>query len=549
MKKLSYKDENGNKQPIGIFNVTPVVVSQETGQSETEVMSQKAVTDELEKMQEDTSERISEINDKIDNIVDNDTIYDDTEIKRRLTELENRPDNDTIYDDTELRNRIDDLENKPDNDIEIKERLDTIEDILFDEPAGDVGDAVLVNNDTLEKIAVKIDELEQYKDGYTPIGVIVIPASHDVYGTGEAGVMALLSASLTTPDEGQTSNVKIKWGQYSVDTELPNLGMFAHLGFMNGAIRDNVVGTVSQGYIPIMKDRMFKGKECPTDPGTWYYNTTSSTHGYIPSPYLIDGSRNPLYYKTDSPSSTKNALSDFNGKSNTELLISLATAQEDWKTAESIDDQNGGGYSPAACACWRFHTIGTSQGDWYFPAFGELGYIAVRYDMINTTLSEISRIFGVPVCQLGTDYFWSSSQSSSTSARRVAFGSGLMDGLAKSSSFYVCPFTRLKFISSPPRPKNRLDDTIERVDNIEETYAKKSDLTEAGVKVTEDDFQVQEMVIDESDISIDIYTKQQIDEKFDSMLKTWIGTYAEYEAIEEKDDNTYYFIIDEQNEI
>lgn len=49
MKRLSYKDKEGNKQPIGVFNVTPVAVSQETGDSKTEVMSQAAVTEELEK--------------------------------------------------------------------------------------------------------------------------------------------------------------------------------------------------------------------------------------------------------------------------------------------------------------------------------------------------------------------------------------------------------------------------------------------------------------------------------------------------------------------
>lgn len=47
---------------------------------------------------------------------DKDTLYDDTELKNRIQELENKPDNDTVYDDTELTNRVEALENKVDND-------------------------------------------------------------------------------------------------------------------------------------------------------------------------------------------------------------------------------------------------------------------------------------------------------------------------------------------------------------------------------------------------------------------------------------------------
>ena len=72
---------------------------------------------------------------------DKDTIYDDTDVKRRLTDLENKPDNDKqtlalngrnlsisngnsvelpagdiAYDDTALKKRVADLEAKPDND-------------------------------------------------------------------------------------------------------------------------------------------------------------------------------------------------------------------------------------------------------------------------------------------------------------------------------------------------------------------------------------------------------------------------------------------------
>lgn len=259
--------------------------------------------------------------------------------------------------------------------------------------------------------------------------MVVIPTSHDVYGTGEAGVMALLSASLTTPDEGQTTNINMYWGHNNVDTKLPNLDMVVHQGTTNGNLLDVVKGVISNGRMPLMSDSMVKKVECPTDPGTWYntnpdFGSDPSKTGYIPSPYLADGSRNPNYYKTDSPSSAANAMSDFNGKSNTSILISLATAQKDWKTATSIIDKQDTGYSPAACTCWRYHTLGTSQGDWYLPACGELGYYCSRYDMINTTLSEISRIFNISVCEFQVWAGWSSSENGSTAVRGITFENG-----------------------------------------------------------------------------------------------------------------------------
>lgn len=69
MKTLSYKDKDGVKQSIGMFNVQSPVVSQSTGQSDKEVMSQKAITDELKKKVNTTDVyNKQEVDDKIANI-------------------------------------------------------------------------------------------------------------------------------------------------------------------------------------------------------------------------------------------------------------------------------------------------------------------------------------------------------------------------------------------------------------------------------------------------------------------------------------------------
>lgn len=66
---------------------------------------------------------------------DNDTLYDDAEIKNRLQVLEQRPNNDTVYNDEELVRRITALENRIDNDTvyndnDLRTRIANLENAL-----------------------------------------------------------------------------------------------------------------------------------------------------------------------------------------------------------------------------------------------------------------------------------------------------------------------------------------------------------------------------------------------------------------------------------
>jgi hypothetical protein len=57
------------------------------------------------------------------------------------------------------------------------------------------------------------DELtiEKYpSEQYIPVGIVVIPASHDVYGTGECGIMSLMEMNNNNPELGSSSNQKMR---------------------------------------------------------------------------------------------------------------------------------------------------------------------------------------------------------------------------------------------------------------------------------------------------------------------------------------------------
>ncbi len=114
--------------------------------------------------------------------------------------------------------------------------------------------------------------------------------------------------------------------------------------------------------------------------------------------------------------SSSTAKNDFSGKSNTSIIVSAL------------------GYtsSYAAGYCYNFTTAGTSKGQWYLPAAGELyASIYTNYSAVNSGLSAAG---GTSV----SGYHWSSSEASS----RYAWGVGANDGYANdyfkySNRYYV----------------------------------------------------------------------------------------------------------------
>lgn len=235
----------------------------------------------------------------------------------------------------------------------------------------------------------------------TPIGVCVIPTSHNVYGDGTCAVMSLRSMSVSNPsggdartgtslsDSGSIATTYCYWGGYGVDisgcTELLNYDVVPNCGTASSQ-SESISGTSSYAYLPM--DRYSGNTKCLSDT-TRGYNSSSNTA--IPSPYKTDGSRNPMYYQTSSPSSSANALSDFSGFGNTKIITDLATYQSDWKTAESITNGYSSGQYPAACCCWRYTANGkTDEGMWYLPACGEIGYMIADYSKHQAVLGALS---------------------------------------------------------------------------------------------------------------------------------------------------------------
>lgn len=293
----------------------------------------------------------------------------------------------------------------------------------------EVGDICLANTNGDKKF-IKVGE--SIPDGYEPIGVVVIPSSHDVYGTGECAVLSLKWMNYTTPDKGSISRHFMCWGGNKVDTSLYNYTSAASIGYASAQTE-----TVSLKGYPYLPSDAFARPFCTKDKNASYSDSKKIA---APSPYLTDGSRNSQYYTTTG----NNALSDFDGVGNTKVLTGLATGQSDWKTAINILNNYVSTYYPAACCCWRYHTVGTNQGDWYLPACGELGYLCARLETINNAIQYLIDSGFSDSCSLvSSNRLWSSSEVNSDHARDVGMDSGIVNSNIKDAVDSVRAFLRV----------------------------------------------------------------------------------------------------------
>ena len=229
------------------------------------------------------------------------------------------------------------------------------DDVRFNEEQpinANVGDVAYWNGSKIKTVA-----LADYSDSMgQAIGVVVIPSNF--LPDGKARIIAL----------NQENKDDKFWGTYKVDTSLPN--------YEEVPITDNygssTNGSYSYGYIPSDLFANGNGDNCVIDSSAKYYRNDNSN--CIPSPYRE--TENGLILNQDFMKTLPNgnALSDFNGKENTSVLIGLGSDYEAAIHAKNYSD-------------------GVSNAEWYLPAIGELGVMMARLGTINNTISTLGGIF------------------------------------------------------------------------------------------------------------------------------------------------------------
>ena len=273
-------------------------------------------------------------------------------------------------------------------------------------------------------------------DTYVPVGIVVVPASHNHYENGKCAIMSLNHMNCNTPTTGGDAQ-GMYWGVYGTDIDtLPNLDQVPYVG-SNGSVSDTVIGISGNAYLPSDYSE-FTAVTNPYDPETkYYYSSSSISYKYAPSPYNNDGTFNPNYSLTTSPSSTSNCLSDFDGYNNTKKILEV---RGDKDYSSWIPTTGTQADYPAASCCDMYSTVGIPQGSWYLPSAGELGYVCVRRQALDNSLNKLIQGGVSSTNVLVSYYYWSSSEYPASYARDVYLSNGnvLIDD--KSNISYVRAF-------------------------------------------------------------------------------------------------------------
>ena len=335
------------------------------------------------------------------------------------------------------------------------------------------GEAIIALSNTDGDIKyVKNSKLKAFKDNsenndYDPIGIVVIPKSHTqvILSDGDPRkgcniVMSLKPMNCNTPVQGGMEAQSIYYSHQYMNQILPHYDQVAVFGNSS----QNSIGGGDNGYLP--SDDFVRGtasKDCPSIK----YNIEASTNNnkMIPSPYVVikdngEWGTSKSYFSQSTVPSTTNALSDFDGPNNTNILTSLAN--EGWKTATIISNVTTAGSVPAACCCARFRTKGTiSFADslhiagedpwkrshvWYMPACGEIGYIMPNFKANNEALTNIRQLYGNGTdvaFPLSVGKYCSSTECSNSKIRYVNVENGIVAMDERQQSYYVRAFCAL----------------------------------------------------------------------------------------------------------
>lgn len=302
--------------------------------------------------------------------------------------------------------------------------------------------------------SIVIRKQEDWVDGETPIGIVVVPGYHDRYGDGSCGIMSLVGMDYNHPESGipvtgtsQTDNIRMHYGHYNILVG-------------NNIFSSTIALKTSSNYIPYQASST--STECASRSGTlvWPYagTTTAPTSG-----------ASTAYTNTDGYVTATNGKAgcDFNGIRNTAALYVKTRTAAQW-TASIVEDAYETTNTPAAACCGMFKTVGTNsfldvfsgttsnnlsygtptstkdnKGFWYLPAEGELCYLPRNRFEINKTILALNQKYGNVGIQLANGFYLSSSEYNKANAWCVSMNGGDVMQANKANTYIVRAFMRL----------------------------------------------------------------------------------------------------------
>lgn len=225
-------------------------------------------------------------------------------------------------------------------------------------------------------------------DTYTPVGIVVIPATHT--NNGDIIGMSLAAMSINTPTSGSDNNMGIAWG--NMVSEANGYDGVVTISIDDVTNNNASIYTSELAYLP--SDAFFDTTNGVNNIIDAYTKWVADVSAHTPSPYLKNGNKSSIY-STDTL--TMNALQQMDGSLN--------------KPASITENAN-----PAMYVCDSYAVSPYMSGHlWYLPSLGELGYAMSRLGRIKYALSKVAanNTSRFKVAQFDIDQnYWSSTQSS-----------------------------------------------------------------------------------------------------------------------------------------
>lgn len=270
-----------------------------------------------------------------------------------------------------------------------------------------IGDWVLAKADGSKLFVGDKVYQEKYvnSEEWTAIAKVVLP--YDAFGDKTVRCCSLVHMNCSNPETGSTTKSTMQWGHYP--HEVANLGSYSNRYQIVPGTTSVSMGT---GVSYVATDSF---KTTPSLDNRAFYNEDyTSEHKYsIP---VYNGDKVWNFLKT-----IPNAWT--NGRCNTDIIAAEITADISGST---ITNNHDAGNYPAASCCLRFHTVGTSAGDWYLPSIYELLALYERNKVIKLGLDS--------------GYYWSSTQYSSGNAFSLDATNGYLNNPYKVNLLYVLGF-------------------------------------------------------------------------------------------------------------
>lgn len=246
----------------------------------------------------------------------------------------------------------------------------------------------------------------------TPIGVVVIPASH----TADNKTRVISCWGATTYQYGEITSGRgdnVYWGSAATQS-VPQSTL------------TNYVNRAGTGLISSTSQRIIDTN--------------------VPHPLTSSYDKNIIYsYNTviKGVDFSSNALSDLNGEENTNVITNRVTVSNWESLTKTISNSTNTGNYPAVCIAKRYYTPGTNKGDWYLPSIGELGYLGSFIDYTSSPGTNSIVALANKSKAVGLGDLWSSTEIDGTVHKYLYDYNALIKTNKTSGTAYVRPFLKV----------------------------------------------------------------------------------------------------------